>query len=71
MNNCTGHRRVGADARVDHDLRKLVIIGSLMAEQFRHLNETTGRRFSDALPDAWELQLQELRDANRNRGNDR
>ncbi len=51
------------ERRVNKNLRKLVIIGSLLAEHFRQLNAEAGGKFSDALPNAWELQLQEFRSA--------
>lgn len=49
------------ERRVNKNLRKLVIIGSLLAEHFRQLNAEAGGKMSDALADAWELQLQEFR----------
>lgn len=49
------------DRRVNNNLRKLVIIGSLLAENFRLMNDAAGGQMSDALADAWELQLQEFR----------
>lgn len=49
------------ERRVNKNLRKLVIIGSLLAEHFRQLNAAAGGTMSDSLPDAWELQLLEFR----------
>lgn len=56
------------ERRVNKNLRKLVIIGSLLAENFRQLNAATGGTLSDGLADAWELQLAEFRNEFRDGG---
>lgn len=53
------------DRRVNESLRKLVLIGSLMAENFRQMNASTAHRVGKStrhsLAESWEAQLLKFR----------